>query len=120
MLCPSLLAGFAALALLSAPAMAQNVTSLNNTAAGIGNVASQNAFTRQSGGGLPGGPNAITLNNTAAGVGNLARQSATVTQRSPAMGPLGIPFGGANMFDANNTAAGVGNLAKQRVLGIQR
>ena len=116
----SLLAGFATLALLSAPAMAQNITTLNNTAAGIGNVAQQKAFTMQKGGGMFGGPNAINLGNTAAGVGNLAQQQATVIQKTPRVGPLGVPFGGPNMFDANNVAAGVGNLAQQKALGLQR
>ena len=117
----SLLAGFATLALLSAPAMAQNITTLNNTAAGIGNVAQQKAFTMQKGGGgFLGGPNAINLNNTAAGVGNLAQQQANVIQKTPRVGPLGVPFGGPNMFQANNLAAGVGNLAQQNAFGLQK
>ena len=116
----SLLAGFATLALLSAPAMAQNITSLNNTAAGVGNVAVQNAFTKQSGGGFLGGPNIISMGNTAAGVGNLAVQNGTVIQKSPRVGPLGVPFGGGNQFQANNLSAGIGNFAKQNAFGIQR
>ena len=116
----SLLAGFATLALLSAPAMAQNITTLNNTAAGIGNVAQQKAFTMQKGGGFLGGPNAINLNNTAAGIGNLAQQQATVMQKTPNVGPLGVPVGGPNMFQANNLAAGVGNLAQQKAFGFQK
>ena len=116
----SLLAGFATLALLSAPAMAQNITSLNNTAAGVGNVAVQDATTMQRGGGFLGGPNIIGMNNTAAGVGNLAVQNGTVLQKSPRVGPLGVPFGGGNQFQANNLSAGVGNFAKQNAFGIQR
>ena len=116
----TLLAGFTTLALLSAPAMAQNITSLNNTAAGVGNVAKQNAFTMQRGGGLLGGPNVVTMGNTAAGVGNLAVQNGTAIQKTPRVGPLGAPFGGGNMFEANNLAAGVGNFAKQNAFGIQK
>ena len=116
----ALLTGFATLALLSAPAMAQNITSLNNTAAGVGNVAKQNAFTMQKGGGALGGPNIIGMGNTAAGVGNLAVQNGMVIQKTPRVGPLGVPFGGGNQFEANNLSAGVGNFAKQKAFGIQK
>ena len=116
----TLLAGFATLALLSAPAMAQNITSLNNPAAGIGNMAVQNATTMQRGGGLLGGPNIVNMGNTAAGVGNLAVQNGTVIQKTPRVGALGVPFGAGNQFQAGNLSAGVGNLAKQNVFGIQR
>ncbi|RUQ58465.1 hypothetical protein EJ913_31395, partial [Azospirillum doebereinerae] len=47
MLRTALLSGFATLALLSAPAFAQNVSSITNTAAGVGNFASQSAMTKQ-------------------------------------------------------------------------
>ncbi|MCW2240969.1 hypothetical protein [Azospirillum canadense] len=107
----SLLAGFATLALLSAPAMAQNVTSLNNTAAGIGNLAKQNTFTMQQGS----GPNYIDMSNTAAGIGNVAKQKGMVFQQTPSG-----PFGGTNAFNANNLAAGIGNVAKQKVFAIQK
>ncbi|HYH17662.1 MAG TPA: hypothetical protein VD995_09770, partial [Azospirillum sp.] len=63
----------AAVLCLSAPAMAQNVVSANNTAAGIGNVAVQQAMTKQFGGGLFGGANTASINNTAAGIGNVAK-----------------------------------------------
>ncbi|HYD68709.1 MAG TPA: hypothetical protein VED21_24765, partial [Azospirillum sp.] len=63
----------AAVLCLSAPALAQNVVSANNTAAGIGNVAVQQAMTKQfGGGGLFGGSNTASINNTAAGIGNVA------------------------------------------------
>ena len=110
----SLLAGFATLALMTAPAMAQNFASVNNTAAGIGNKAIQGATVVQKGGGLFGGPNIATVGNTAAGIKNKAQQGAVVLQGSPGL------FSGPNIFNAQNLAAGVGNYAGQKVLGVQR
>ncbi|HYH37242.1 MAG TPA: hypothetical protein VD860_03395, partial [Azospirillum sp.] len=103
----SLLAGFATLALLSAPAMAQNVANVSNTAAGIGNVAEQSATVLQKGKGLFAGPNTASVSNTAAGIGNFAGQSALVMQKSKG------PFSGGSTATVGNTAAGIGNQALQ-------
>ena len=138
----SLLAGFATLALLYAPAMAQNITSLNNTAAGIGNVAQQKVTGVQKSGGAPGfggpgvgapgvgvpgfappgfgfgglaGPNGVSVANTAAGVGNVAQQKVKSVQLGGAPGL----FGG-NSGSITNLAAGIGNVAQQSVTTIQK
>ena len=77
----SLLAGFATLALLSAPAMAQNIASISNTAAGVGNVATQDATVMQRSRGAFAGPNIASVSNLAAGGGNFAGQGALLRQR---------------------------------------
>jgi len=129
----SLLSGLAAVALFTAPAMADglkiggfnsNIGTVNNTAAGVGNVAGQQVTGVQVGspyGYKPGyyykggvNSNIGTVNNLAAGVGNNAQQSVTGIQ-------AGGGFGGfnSNLGQANNTAAGVGNFAGQSVTAIQ-
>jgi hypothetical protein len=110
----SLLAGFATLALLSAPAMAQNVSNVSNTAAGIGNFAGQNALVMQRSKGLFSGGSTATVGNTAAGIGNTAVQGATVMQRSGGL------FGPANAANVQNLAAGIGNFAGQGAFVRQR
>ncbi|PWC52756.1 hypothetical protein [Azospirillum sp. TSO22-1] len=112
----SLLAGFASLALFAAPAMAQNVSNISNTAAGIGNTATQSVTTMQRGGGLFAGPNVANVANTAAGIGNTAAQGATVLQRSGGR----VPFGGPNFANVSNLSAGIGNFAGQGALVRQR
>ena len=95
----SLLAGFATLALFAAPAMAQNVSNISNTAAGVGNVAVQDVTTLQKARGGFAGPNLSSVSNTAAGIGNYAGQSALVMQKSK------------GLFGAPNLAAGHDNFA---------
>lgn len=127
----SLLAA-ATLALLAGPAMADSTLSVNNTAAGIGNVSRQLVMNQQAGGGLFGGTNVATINNTAAGIGNVATQG--VLNQQVAGGkvlghpgrPMGAPMvglpglGGTNTAVVGNTAAGIGNKAVQDATIFQK
>jgi hypothetical protein len=133
----SLLSGLAAVALFTAPAMAdglkvggfalsnQNIGSVNNTAAGVNNFAGQKVTGVQVGSptgfAKPGfgfggaNSNVGSVNNLAAGVGNTAVQSVTGIQSGFGKGG----FANSNLGTINNTAAGVGNTAVQSVTGIQ-
>ncbi|HYG86728.1 MAG TPA: hypothetical protein VD978_10750 [Azospirillum sp.] len=143
----SLLAGFATLALLSAPAMAQNldgqraaglapsafaglvstnVSNGTNVGAGIGNVARQQATGVQSGSpfGSLVSTNVNTATNVAAGIGNTADQRLLGVQGNGVQ--VGLNFTGrgplvsTNVGIGTNVAAGIGNSAGQRLLGFQR
>ncbi|SMH61965.1 hypothetical protein [Azospirillum agricola] len=102
-----LLSGFA-VALLSAPAMADNVPVRPGAFPGFGGLASTNVG---------------TSTNTAAGIGNNAQQRVMTMQGTPggglAGGGLVNPLVSTNVGVATNTAAGIGNSAQQRVLGMQ-
>ncbi|HYH17229.1 MAG TPA: hypothetical protein VD995_01310 [Azospirillum sp.] len=122
----SLLAA-ATLALLAGPALADSTASINNTAAGIGNVAGQFVMNKQSSGGLFGGSNTATINNTAAGIGNVAKQSVLNHQSAGGKPLLGAPkaapmlgLGGSNTAVLGNTAAGIGNKAVQGATVFQK
>ncbi|HYG90224.1 MAG TPA: hypothetical protein VD978_28660 [Azospirillum sp.] len=143
----SLLAGLATLALLSAPAMAQNlngkrpaglapgafaglastnVSNATNVGAGIGNVARQQAAGVQSGSskGSLVSTNVNTATNVGAGIGNTADQKLLGFQGNGV--GVGLNFTGrgplvsTNVNAASNVAAGIGNTAGQKTLGIQR
>ncbi|HYD66066.1 hypothetical protein [Azospirillum sp.] len=124
----SLLAA-ATLALLAGPALADSTLSVNNTAAGIGNVAGQFVMNKQSGGGLFGGTNTATINNTAAGIGNVAKQG-VLNQQSAGGNPMlrapgavaapMVGLGGSNTAVLGNTAAGIGNKAVQNGTVFQK
>jgi len=127
----SLLAA-ATLALLAGPALADSTLSVNNTAAGIGNVAGQFVMNKQSGGGLFGGTNTATINNTAAGIGNVAKQGVLNHQSAGgnpmlrAPGAVAAPMAGlgglgsSNTAVLGNTAAGIGNKAVQNGTVFQK
>ena len=102
-----LLAGFATLALLSAPAMAQGI-----------NQGKPHALTPRAMPMAPGvaglaGTNVSNATNLAAGIGNSAQQRVTGVQGGP--GSLVT----TNVGTATNVAAGIGNSAGQQVTGIQ-
>ncbi|MCW2240867.1 hypothetical protein [Azospirillum canadense] len=134
MLYRSLGAAVAVLALLSAPAMAQNipnglvgtnVTNSMNLAAGIGNTAKQKTTSLQA---SPFGSlvntNVANSTNVAAGIGNTAKQKTTGIQGNGVH--VGLNFTGrgplvsTDVSTAANVAAGLGNVAQQRNLGVQR
>lgn len=144
MLHRSLGAALAVFALLSAPAMAQNIPAQNfpaaqnfpglvgtnvtnsmNLAAGVGNTAKQRVTGVQS---SPFGSlvdtNVTNSTNVAAGIGNVAKQQATGVQGNGVR--VGLNFTGrgplvtTDVTTAANVAAGLGNVAKQRTLGVQR
>src|SRR5688572_33404159 len=97
----SLLSGLAAVALFTAPALADGLK--------VGGFALNNQ-------------NIGSVNNTAAGVNNFAGQQVTGIQAgSPHGFKTGFGFGGtnSNIGTVNNLAAGVGNNAQQSVTGIQ-
>ena len=110
----SLLAGFATLALLSAPAMAQNVN--KHMPAGAGNHAGQRIVGAPVAPGLAGlaSTNVSNATNVGAGIGNTAQQRAIGVQGG-APGSLVS----TNVGTATNVAAGIGNTAGQQVLGVQ-
>jgi len=132
----SLLSGLAAVALFTAPAMAdglkvggfalsnQHLGSVNNTAAGVNNFAGQKVTGIQVGSptgfAKPGfgfgatNSNVGSVNNLSAGVGNTAIQSVTGIQSG-----FGKGLFNSNLGQANNLAAGVGNTAIQDVTAIQ-
>jgi hypothetical protein len=132
----SLLSGLAAVALFAAPAMAdglkvggfalsnQNIGSVSNTAAGVGNFAGQSVTGIQTGSptgfvkpgfGFGGtNSNVGSVNNLSAGVGNTAVQSVTGIQSG-----FGKGLFNSNLGSASNLAAGVGNTAIQDVTAIQ-
>jgi hypothetical protein len=132
----SLLSGLAAVALFAAPAMAdglkvggfalsnQNIGSVSNTAADVGNFAGQSVTGIQTGSPTgffkPGfgfgatNSNIGSVSNLAAGVGNSAFQSVTGIQAGFGKGLFNSNFG-----SASNLAVDVGNVASQDVTAIQ-
>ena len=127
----ALIAGLTAIALVG-PAAAgslsnQNIGTVSNTAAGVGNTAVQSVTGVQTQaykpyGYRPGhGPalsnsNLGSATNTAAGIGNVAGQNVQAYQYGGGHGSL---FN-SNIGHASNTAAGIKNQAYQSVTGIQR
>ena len=83
----SLLTGFASLALFAAPAMAQNISDISNTAAGIGNTANQSALVMQKSKGSFAGPNVATVTNLAAGISDQPLNHEEVLEAGQAAGP---------------------------------
>ncbi|WP_431856965.1 hypothetical protein [Azospirillum sp.] len=103
-----LLAGFATLALLSAPAMAQNINQ------GRAPALTPRAMPMAPGFGGLASTNVSNATNLAAGIGNSAQQRVTGVQGG---GPGSLVS--TNVGTATNVAAGIGNSAGQSVGGIQ-
>lgn len=102
-----LLAGFATLALLSAPAMAQGIPQ------GKAPALTPRVLTTPGFAGLA-STNVSNATNLAAGIGNSAQQRVGSVQSG---GPGSLVS--TNVGTATNVAAGIGNSAGQRVGGVQ-